>query len=158
MLKTATTVYLGVFALILSISAHPALAQITATGTAEAKRDPIKELKKTDTGIGTGTEATAGKIVTVNYSGWLYTYNPEKPDHKGGKFYSTSDNGQPDTFQLGTDKKIKGLNQGIAGMKVGGKRTLIVPAELGYGAHTMWRGVVPANSALIYEVELIDVK
>ena len=163
MLKVGISFHPGLFALIMAASACPALAQTTATvpavaNTIPAKLDPIKELKKTDLTVGTGKEAIAGKTVTVNYTGWLYTYNPSKPDHKGSKFYSSLDNGVADTFPLGTDKKVKGLSQGITGMKIGGKRTVIVPAELGYGAHSMWRGVIPANSALLYEIELIDVQ
>jgi FKBP-type peptidyl-prolyl cis-trans isomerase FkpA len=116
------------------------------------------ELVKIDTKLGDGVEATQEKVVTVNYTAWLYSPNPDKKDHKGMKFFSTVDGGSPHTFKLGSPAKIKGLSMGIIGMKVGGARTLIVPGELGYGKHGFMRGTVPANAPLLYEVELLDVK
>jgi FKBP-type peptidyl-prolyl cis-trans isomerase FkpA len=163
MLKVGTSIHLGLIVLCLTTTPYSVMAQTTtvapaAANTTENKREPIKELIKTDTAIGTGAEAVAGKIVTVHDTGWLFTYNPAKPDHKGSKIYSTLENGQPDNFQLGSGKKIKGFDQGIEGMKVGGKRTLIVPPEFGYGARNMGRGLIPPNSVLVYDIELIDVK
>jgi len=169
MYKAGTSLCLGLFALIAASSAYPALAQTKAavptavqttpaTPATEAKPEPIKELTKTDIVVGTGAEAVTGKKVTIHDIGWLYSYSPSKPDHKGAKFVSSYDAGAPASFELGSGKKIKGWDQGIVGMKVGGKRTLIIPPELGYGARSMGRGVIPANSALIFEIELIDVK
>jgi len=109
-------------------------------------------LKVEDTKVGTGAEAVAGKKVFVHYTGWLY-----EGGNKGKKFDSSLDRGKPFSFPLGAGMVIKGWDQGVAGMKVGGKRTLIIPSALGYGA----RGAgsdIPPNSDLIFDVELLDVK
>jgi FKBP-type peptidyl-prolyl cis-trans isomerase len=108
----------------------------------------------TDTKIGTGTEATAGKQISVHYTGWLF--DPSKPDNKGKKFDSSRDRNQPFEFQLGVGMVIGGWDQGFAGMKVGGQRTLVIPPELGYGARGAG-GVIPPNATLILEVELLAV-
>ncbi|WP_338771728.1 FKBP-type peptidyl-prolyl cis-trans isomerase [Massilia sp. METH4] len=107
-----------------------------------------------DTKAGTGTEATPGSTVSVHYTGWLY--RPMAKNHKGRKFDSSRDRGDPLEFRLGSGQVIKGWEQGVAGMKVGGKRTLIIPSELAYGSRAM--PGIPANSALIFDVELLDVK
>jgi FKBP-type peptidyl-prolyl cis-trans isomerase len=96
---------------------------------------------------GTGVEATAGKKVTVHYVGKL---------EDGAKFDSSVDRGQPFTFNLGVGEVIRGWDEGVAGMKVGGKRKLTIPPELGYGSQAV--GVIPPNSTLIFEVELLNVQ
>lgn len=96
---------------------------------------------------GTGDEARSGHRVQVHYTGWLTN---------GTKFDSSVDRGKPFDFQLGGDV-IKGWNQGVAGMKVGGKRRLIIPSDLGYGAHGA-AGVIPPNATLIFDVELLAIK
>ncbi len=108
-------------------------------------------LKYTDTNVGTGDEATRGKRVTVHYTGWLYN-NGEK----GKKFDSSVDRGEPFAFNLGAGQVIPGWEQGVAGMKVGGKRTLIIPANLGYGARGAG-GAIPPNATLMFDVELLKV-
>ncbi|TWI48768.1 FKBP-type peptidyl-prolyl cis-trans isomerase FkpA [Pseudoduganella flava] len=108
----------------------------------------------TDNKVGTGTEAITGSTVVVHYTGWLY--RPLAKGHKGRKFDSSRDRGEPLDFQLGAGRVIKGWEQGVVGMKVGGKRTLIIPSDLAYGARAM--PGIPANSALIFDVELLDVK
>ena len=108
----------------------------------------------TDHKVGNGKEAMAGNTVRVNYTGWLY--RPLAKNQRGRQFDSSIPRGEPLDFKLGSGKVIKGWDQGIVGMKVGGKRTLIIPAELAYGARSM--GGIPANSALIFDVELMDVK
>jgi FKBP-type peptidyl-prolyl cis-trans isomerase len=108
-------------------------------------------LQYTDTNVGTGAEATAGKKVSVHYTGWLYN-NGEK----GKKFDSSLDRGQPFSFPLGGHQVIQGWDEGVAGMKVGGKRTLIIPPDLGYGARGAG-GVIPANATLMFDVELLKV-
>jgi len=108
-------------------------------------------LQYTDTTVGTGAEATAGHKVSVHYTGWLYN-NGEK----GKKFDSSVDRGQPFSFPLGGRQVIPGWDEGVAGMKVGGKRTLIIPPELGYGARGAG-GVIPANATLMFDVELLKV-
>jgi FKBP-type peptidyl-prolyl cis-trans isomerase FkpA len=108
----------------------------------------------TDTVIGSGVEATPGQNISVHYTGWLY--DPAKPDNKGRKFDSSRDRGQPFQFTLGVGQVIGGWDQGFAGMKVGGQRTLVIPPELGYGARGAG-GVIPPNATLLFEVELLAV-
>jgi len=105
-------------------------------------------LKYTDDQVGSGTEAQAGKTVSVHYTGWLLD---------GTKFDSSKDRNQPFSFPLGRGQVIKGWDEGVAGMKVGGKRTLVIPPDLGYGARGAG-GVIPPNATLKFEVELLDVK
>ncbi len=105
-----------------------------------------------DVKVGTGTVATAGKTVFVNYTGWL-----DENGKKGKKFDSSLDHGKPFSFSLGAGMVIKGWDEGVAGMKVGGKRTLMIPANLGYGARGAG-SAIPPNANLIFEVELLDVK
>ncbi|HSR02862.1 MAG TPA: FKBP-type peptidyl-prolyl cis-trans isomerase [Methylophilaceae bacterium] len=115
----------------------------------------LTELVKNDTAIGDGREAEIGFIVSVHYTGWLYDENA--PDKKGEKFDSSLDRGQPFEFPLGAGQVIQGWDQGFAGMKIGGKRTLIIPPEMGYGARGAG-GVIPPNATLIFDVELLDVR
>jgi len=114
----------------------------------------VTELKKIDTKQGTGAEAVAGKSVIVHYTGWLY--DPAAPDGHGAKFDSSLDRKEPFSFPLGAGKVIKGWDEGVAGMKVGGKRTLVIPPQLGYGARGAG-GVIPPNATLLFDVELLDV-
>lgn len=109
---------------------------------------------KNDTRLGTGALATAGSHVTVHYTGWLY--DATAPQHKGLKFDSSRDRNQPFDFPLGDGQVIKGWDQGFDGMKVGGQRTLIIPASMGYGARGAG-GVIPPNATLIFDVELLRV-
>ena len=92
----------------------------------------MTDLQKTDVKVGTGTEATSGNTVTVHYTGWLY--DAKAPDQHGTKFDSSRDRNEPFEFPLGGGRVIKGWDQGVAGMKVGGQRTLVIPPALGYGA------------------------
>ncbi len=101
----------------------------------------------TDLQVGTGAAATAGHKVEVHYTGWLTD---------GSKFDSSLDRGEPFTFTLGAGMVIQGWDQGVAGMKVGGKRKLVIPPELGYGARGAGR-VIPPNATLVFEVELLGV-
>jgi FKBP-type peptidyl-prolyl cis-trans isomerase FkpA len=113
------------------------------------------QLGKDDTKVGTGTEATAGKRVTVHYTGWLH--DPAKSDKKGKKFDSSRDRKEPFDFRLGAGQVIRGWDEGVAGMKVGGTRTLTIPPDMGYGARGAG-GVIPPNATLVFDVELLDVK
>lgn len=115
----------------------------------------VAELQRLDTRAGTGTVATSGSDVTVHYTGWLYDENA--PDKHGVKFDSSVDRGQPFTFLLGAGQVIRGWDEGVAGMKVGGKRTLLIPADLGYGSNGAG-GVIPPGASLVFDVELLDVK
>ncbi|MCE7527985.1 FKBP-type peptidyl-prolyl cis-trans isomerase [Polynucleobacter sp. IMCC 30228] len=115
----------------------------------------MTELKKIDVVVGTGADATSGSNVSVHYTGWLY--DPSAPNNKGKKFDSSLDRGQPFSFPLGGGRVIRGWDEGVAGMKVGGKRTLIIPPEMGYGASGAG-GVIPPNATLLFDVELLGVK
>lgn len=111
----------------------------------------------TDTKVGKGKEALVGATVRMNYTGWLY--RPLARKMHGKMFDSSQVPGrEPLEFTLGAGKVIKGWDQGIAGMKVGGKRTLIIPSELAYGSRGAPGGDIPPNSSLIFEVELVEVK
>ncbi len=131
-----------------------ALAFMVGCGASASQPSASKEvtmpdgLKYTDDQVGTGTEAQAGKTVSVHYTGWLLD---------GTKFDSSKDRNQPFSFPLGRGQVIKGWDEGVAGMKVGGKRTLVIPPDLGYGARGAG-GVIPPNATLKFEVELLDVK
>lgn len=105
-------------------------------------------LEMTDTTVGTGAEAKSGQSVTVHYVGTLTD---------GTKFDSSRDRGKGFTFQLGAGMVIRGWDQGVAGMKVGGVRKLTIPPELGYGIRG-FPGVIPPNATLVFEVELLEVK
>jgi peptidylprolyl isomerase len=109
-------------------------------------------LKITDTKVGTGAEPKQGQTCVMHYTGWLY-----EGGAKGKKFDSSVDRGQPFEFPLGQHRVIAGWDEGVATMKVGGKRTLIIPPELGYGARGAG-GVIPPNATLIFDVELLGVK
>ena len=132
------------------------LAVSAPVGRSNAADNQVTEmpdgLKYTDTKIGDGATAKAGNKVTVNYTGWL-----NENGAKGKKFDSSLDRNQPFQFTLGAHQVIAGWDEGVAGMKVGGKRTRIIPPELGYGARGAG-GVIPPNATLMFEVELLDVK
>lgn len=110
-------------------------------------------LQKIDTLAGTGKEAVAGVTAVVNYTGWLY--QPNAPLQHGAQFDSSVGR-EPFSFPLGAGRVIPGWDEGVKGMKVGGKRTLIVPASMGYGESGA--GPIPPNANLIFEVELLDVR
>ncbi len=157
-MKTTTLLALAV-ALSSSIF-MAACSDKTTTATPSSPSSPqatdikMVDLVKTDVKVGDGTEATAGKVVSVHYTGWLY--DEKAADKHGTKFDSSRDRGQPFQFPLGGGQVIKGWDQGVAGMKIGGQRTLIIPAEMGYGARGAG-GVIPPNATLIFDVELLGV-
>lgn len=109
------------------------------------------ELQIIDTQAGSGAEAVPGHMVTVHYTGWLY-----EGGQQGAKFDSSRDRGDPFRFALGAGHVIKGWDEGVMGMKVGGQRTLIIPPAMGYGARGAG-GVIPPNATLLFEVELLKV-
>jgi FKBP-type peptidyl-prolyl cis-trans isomerase FkpA len=147
------------FVVALLTTSLPAMAQspgTSSTNQGQSKLDAMpKDLQKIDTKQGTGAEAVSGKPVIVHYTGWLY--DDSKPGKKGAKFDSSRDRQVPFGFFLGAGKVIKGWDDGVAGMKVGGQRTLIIPPAMGYGASGAG-GVIPPNATLIFDVELIEVK
>ena len=108
-------------------------------------------LQYDDTTTGNGAEATPGQKVTVHYTGWLYNNGTQ-----GAKFDSSKDRGDPFVFSLGAGMVIKGWDEGVVGMKIGGARTLVIPPELGYGARGAG-GAIPPNATLKFDVELLGV-
>ena len=131
------------------------LAALTPAGRLDAANQVIDMpdgLKYTDTKTGDGATAKAGSKVSVHYTGWLFNNGA-----KGKKFDSSVDRGQPFQFTLGAKQVIAGWDEGVAGMKVGGARTLTIPPELGYGARGA-PGAIPPNATLIFDVELLQVQ
>mgnify|MGYP002636260680 CR=1 FL=1 len=126
-----------------------ALAAAFAIPSAHAE-----SLVKTDTVLGKGKEAVSGKVVYVHYTGWLF--DAKAVNNRGNQFDSSRSRG-PFSFPLGAGRVIRGWDEGVAGMKVGGKRTLLIPSELGYGARGAG-GVIPPNAKLLFDVELLDVR
>lgn len=166
----ATLLALAAFSAQAQTPAEPAAAAPAAPATPAAAATPAapvvvgsatpgpaaESLIVNDTKVGTGREATSGATVYMHYTGWLY--RPLAKNMRGRQFDSSIPRGEPLDFVLGTGRVIKGWDQGIVGMKVGGKRTLIIPSELAYGSRAAPGGGIPPNSALIFDVELIDVK
>ena len=124
----------------------------SASASAAEVRTLPSGLKIQEEEAGKGAEAKAGQTATVHYTGWL-----DQGGKKGAKFDSSRDRGEPFSFRLGAGEVISGWDEGVAGMKPGGKRTMIVPPALGYGARGAG-GVIPPNATLIFEVELIEAK
>src|ERR1700684_1078605 len=135
--------------LTVSAAAMPTTAMAQTPGKAMTTASGLQII---DTKVGTGATPKPGQICVVHYTGWLY------PDgQKGKKFGSSVDRNDPLEFPVGQRKVIAGWDEGVASMKVGGKRTLIIPPDLGYGARGAG-GVIPPNATLIFDVELLNVK
>ena len=124
-----------------------------APAAASSAAAPAVAFQKIDTIQGSGQEATAGATAVVNYTGWLYA--PDTESLRGQQFDSSAGRA-PFSFQLGAGQVIRGWDEGVQGMKVGGKRTLILPPEMGYGAGGA--GPIPPNASLIFDVELLEVR
>jgi peptidylprolyl isomerase len=136
-----------------------ARAEARPAAREQAGKDDSKKLKKTESGLqyvdtkeGTGEEPATGQNCAVHYTGWLWENGA-----KGKKFDSSLDRGTPFSFHVGEHEVIKGWDEGVASMKVGGKRELLIPPELAYGARAVG-GVIPANSTLFFEVELLELR
>jgi FKBP-type peptidyl-prolyl cis-trans isomerase len=134
-------------AAVLLAGCSPNTQQESTVSTAQLK---ITELKP-----GTGPAIKAGQTAVVHYTGWLYV--EDAPDHKGKKFDSSLDRNDPFSFPVGGGQVIQGWDQGVAGMQVGGKRQLVIPAELGYGSRGAG-GVIPPNATLLFDVELLSIR
>ncbi|MEK0415157.1 MAG: FK506-binding protein [Actinomycetota bacterium] len=124
-------------------------------GDTQAQEAAMAELIKEDLAPGEGPEITNGQTAEVHYTGWLH--DPEKTEGKGRKFDSSRDHGSTFSFTVGGGEVIRGWDLGVAGMKVGGKRRLVIPAELGYGARGAG-GVIPGGATLVFDVELVSVR
>jgi len=145
----------SIFQIVASIACAVALTACGGGGNdTPATTAPVQPVfSKTDIVVGTGTEAAAGDTVTVHYTGWLYS---DSASDKKGTQFETSVGSAPFSFPLGQGKVIAGWDQGVVGMKVGGKRTLIMPASMAYGSTAQVK--IPANSALVFDVEVLSVK
>lgn len=135
----------------------PLLLSLAVAGCAPSGPPPggtLTAFERIDTVAGSGAEALAGHKVTVHYTGWIY--DQRNADKHGKTFDSSVGRGEPFTFDLGAGQVIRGWDEGVAGMKVGGKRTLMIPPDFGYGDRRV--GPIPAGSSLVFDVELLDVK
>lgn len=139
---------------LLSLLALISLAACTAPASIRT-HGSVDKLTVVDSKVGTGAEAVAGTKVTVHYTGWLY--DETAGNKHGSQFDSSRDHGEPFSFVLGAGHVIAGWDQGVAGMRVGGKRTLLIPAALGYGARGAGEDI-PPNASLVFDVELLDVQ
>jgi len=138
-------------------TAQPAATAQPASAPQSAAPAKAEGLKIIDSKVGTGKEAQTGKAALVHYTGWLY--DEKAPENKGKQFDTSANRGGlPFGFIIGVGRVIKGWDQGVVGMKVGGKRTLIVPPALGYGDKDVGNGLIPPNSTLIFDIELVEVK
>ncbi|WP_373921720.1 FKBP-type peptidyl-prolyl cis-trans isomerase [Undibacterium cyanobacteriorum] len=145
----ASTSFAQVQASAASTDANPNLALLNGPGPLH-----VQKLVSVDTQVGTGDEVKNGDVIEVHYTGWLY--NSKAPNLRGAKFDSSRDSGTPLNFMVGGRQVIRGWDIGVIGMKVGGKRTLLIPAYLGYS--TQGSGNIPPNAHLYFEVELLAIK
>ena len=145
-------------AIFFSLLGSSAMAQVATAAPASAapaaSMGAPATLKMIDRKVGDGALAEAGAPVNVHYTGYLW--NATAPDNKGSKFDSSIDRKVPFGFIIGAGRVIKGWDEGVAGMKVGGQRTLIIPPDKGYGDRGAG-GVIPANATLVFDVELMSV-
>ena len=144
--------WLRVFAL-LSLVIASALAVSACEDSNPSSPSVNVPFSSTDLAVGTGTEATVGRTITVHYTGWLYSANAS--DNKGAQFDTSAGRG-PYQLVLGVGQVIRGWDQGVVGMRVGGRRRLVIPPNLGYGS--VANGPIPANSTLLFEIELLSVQ
>lgn len=127
-----------------------------AQETAAPVTPPEEPLVITDLVLGVGNEALPGMVCIVHYTGWLY--DGQAKDHRGRKFDSSHDRGQPFAFPLGAGHVIKGWDRGVVGMRVGGLRRLVIPPVLAYGDRNVGNGTIPPGSTLVFEVELLAIE
>jgi FKBP-type peptidyl-prolyl cis-trans isomerase FkpA len=130
-------------------------AEPAATAAPAATGTENMPMQKIDLAPGTGAEIKSGQNALVHYTGWLY--DAAAPDNKGKKFDSSVDRNEPFEFPVGAGMVIKGWDEGVVGMKVGGKRRLVIPPEMGYGARGAG-GVIPPGATLVFDVELVEIR
>jgi peptidylprolyl isomerase len=140
------------FALAAALAATTGVLALSESADAQNAVTTPSGLKYIDVKVGTGASPRTGQICVMHYTGWLY-----ENGKKGTKFDSSVDRGEPFEFKIGMGQVIRGWDEGVATMKVGGKRTLIIPPDLGYGARGAG-GVIPPNATLLFDVELLAVK
>ncbi|QAU23413.1 FKBP-type peptidyl-prolyl cis-trans isomerase [Dyella sp. M7H15-1] len=131
-----------------------ALLALGAFGPRPVQADDVTKLTITDQKVGTGNTARDDATVTINYTGWLY--DAKAPDHRGAKFDSSYESGRPLTFAIGAEEVISGMDSGVKGMRVGGKREIIIPSGMGYGHHGAG-SKIPPDHALVFDIELVGV-
>jgi peptidylprolyl isomerase len=158
-MKQSKTVFLAA-AVLVAFAVGAALADEPAPTPSAPQKKGESKMSKTPSGlqyeditVGTGPSPRNGQIAVVHYTGWLWV-NGEK----GKKFDSSVDRGTPFSFPVGQGRVIKGWDEGVASMKVGGKRMLLIPPQLGYGSRGAGGGLIPPNATLLFEVELLEVK
>jgi FKBP-type peptidyl-prolyl cis-trans isomerase FkpA len=139
------------FTTLLAASAHAWNPEVPPPAAA-----PAPAVLVTDVVTGVGDEALPGMIVVVHYTGWLH--DPAAPDQRGRKFDSSRDRGRPLSFPLGAGRVIRGWEQGLPGMKIGGTRRLVIPPSLAYGARGAGNGAVPPDATLVFDIELLAVE
>ena len=149
-MKSIYVVFFALFAFLAAVSGQAQNDNSSPTKVEGKGKSTSSGLQYWDLKQGTGATASTGKTVSVHYTGWLAK--------DGKKFDSSVDRGQPFMFQLGAGQVIKGWDEGVLGMKIGGKRQLRIPPELGYGARGAGNGLIPPNATLIFDVELLGVK
>jgi FKBP-type peptidyl-prolyl cis-trans isomerase len=135
-------------------ASEPAAAAAPAEAPASTGTE-IMAMQKTDLAPGSGPEIKSGQTALVHYTGWLY--DASAPDNKGTKFDSSVDRNEPFEFPVGAGMVIKGWDEGVVGMKVGGKRRLVIPPDMGYGARGAG-GVIPPGATLVFDVELVEIR
>lgn len=143
-----------ILAVVVGVSACGGGDAGTAAPTDTSGSAAVTSLVITDTLVGTGAVAGNGSVVSINYTGWLYDRNAV--GFRGMQFETNVSSTSPFVFTLGTGNVISGFDQGIAGMRVNGRRTLIIPSALAYG--TAGRGIIPPNAALVFDVTLLSVR
>jgi peptidylprolyl isomerase len=150
--KRQATRALAILALAIALTGALTPVAVAPAAAAGEESTTASGLRITDTVVGTGAAPKTGQICVMHYTGWLY-----EDGKKGTKFDSSVDRGQPFEFAIGTGQVIGGWDEGVASMKVGGKRTLVIPPALGYGASGAG-SAIPPNATLVFDVELLDVK
>lgn len=143
-------------ALALSACQRPGADAVGEGAAAKVYSGRIAQFQAIDQQVGTGAVAQPGQTVIVHYTGWLY--DEKAADKHGSQFDSSRTRGRPFEFLLGAGRVIRGWDDGVAGMRVGGKRVLMVPPDLGYGAAGAGGGVIPPDTSLVFEVELLGVE
>jgi len=137
---------------------QPTQAPAAASASPEkaAPEKEVTEMEMNDVVVGSGDPIVKGQGAVVHYTGWLH--DPAAPEHKGPQFDSSRDRGQPFRFAVGAGRVIEGWDRGVAGMKVGGRRMLVIPAHLGYGERGAGGGLIPPNATLLFDVELLEIE